>query len=182
MESLREDIKKEVIAPVLGDLYKEDIKIYINATGSFIKGGPAADAGLTGRKIIVDTYGGMGAHGGGAFSGKDASKVDRSGTYMARHVAKSVVASGLADKCLLQVAYSIGVSAPVGIHVETYGTNKVSEDKIIEIINKHFSFKPKDIIDYLDLKKAKYRKTAAYGHFGRKDSDFTWEKVKKLEI
>jgi S-adenosylmethionine synthetase len=124
----------------------------------------------------------MGAHGGGAFSGKDASKVDRSGTYMARHVAKSVVASGLADKCLLQVAYSIGVSAPVGIHVETYGTNKVSEDKIIEIINKHFSFKPKDIIDYLDLKKAKYRKTAAYGHFGRKDSDFTWEKVKKLEI
>ncbi|MCF7795305.1 methionine adenosyltransferase [Patescibacteria group bacterium] len=182
MKALRDDIKREVIIPVLGDLYKDDTKIYINATGSFVKGGPAADAGLTGRKIIVDTYGGMGAHGGGAFSGKDPSKVDRSGTYMARHVAKSVVASNLADKCLVQVAYSIGVSNPVGIHIETYGTNKVSEDKIIEIINNNFSFKPKDIIEYLDLKKPKYNKTAAYGHFGRKDDDFTWEKIKKLEI
>lgn len=180
MEVLREDIKREVIIPVLGDLYNNDTKIYINATGSFIKGGPAADAGLTGRKIIVDTYGGMGAHGGGAFSGKDPSKVDRSGTYMARHVAKSIVASGLADKCLLQVAYSIGVSAPVGIHIETYGTNKISEDEIIDIINKNFSFKPKDIIEYLNLKMLKYKKTAAYGHFGRKDPDFTWEKIKDL--
>jgi len=182
LEKLRADIKKEVIEPVMGSLLDDKTKYFINATGKFTLGGPAADTGLTGRKIIVDTYGGAVPHGGGAFSGKDLTKVDRSGAYMARYVAKNVVASGLADRCLLQVAYAIGVAQPVGIYIDTYGTNKISETRILELINKHFNFKPKQIIDALDLRRPIYQKTAAYGHFGREDKDFTWEKTDKAEI
>ncbi|MDD5290534.1 MAG: methionine adenosyltransferase [Patescibacteria group bacterium] len=181
-EKLRADIKEKVIKPVLGDLLDEKTKIFINSTGRFVFGGPPADAGLTGRKIIVDTYGGVGAHGGGCFSGKCPTKVDRSGAYMARHAAKNIVAAGLADKCELQVAYSIGVAEPVGIYVNTFGTNKIPEEKIIELIKKNFDFRPKAIIDYLDLKRPIYQKTAAYGHFGRDDKDFTWEKTDKAEV
>ncbi len=180
-EKLRADIKEKVIKPILGDLFDEKTKVFINSTGRFVFGGPPADAGLTGRKIIVDTYGGVGAHGGGCFSGKCPTKVDRSGTYMARHAAKNIVAAGLADKCELQVAYSIGVAEPVGIYVNTFGTNKIPEEKIIELVKKHFNFKPKAIIDYLDLKRPIYQKTAAYGHFGREDKDFTWEATDKAK-
>ena len=180
-EKLRADIKEKVIKPVLGNLLDAKTKIFINSTGRFVFGGPPADAGLTGRKIIVDTYGGVGAHGGGCFSGKDVTKVDRSAAYMARHVAKNIVAAGLADKCELQVAYSIGVAEPVGIYVNTFGTNKIPEEKIIDLIKKNFDFRPKAIIDYLNLKRPIYQKTAAYGHFGRDDKDFTWEKTDKAE-
>ena len=180
-EKLRADIKEKVIKPVLGNLLDTKTKIFINSTGRFVFGGPPADAGLTGRKIIVDTYGGVGAHGGGCFSGKDVTKVDRSAAYMARHVAKNIVAAGLADKCELQVAYSIGVAEPVGIYVNTFGTNKIPEEKIIDLIKKNFDFRPKAIIDYLNLKRPIYQKTAAYGHFGRDDKDFTWEKTDKAE-
>lgn len=179
-KQLKEDIKEKVIKPVLGHLWDENTRVFINATGRFVKGGPSADTGLTGRKIIVDTYGGVGAHGGGAFSGKDASKVDRSGAYMARHVAKNIVAAGLAEKCLLQVAYSIGVAEPVGIHVNTFETNKISENEIIRAIKENFDFKPKAIIDYLNLERPIFRKTAAYGHFGREEDEFTWEKLTKV--
>jgi len=137
---------------------------------------------LTGRKIIVDTYGGAAPHGGGAFSGKCVSKVDRSGAYMARYVAKNVVAAGLASRCLVQVAYAIGVAAPVGVYIDTFGTNKISESKILELINKHFDFRPKQIIDHLNLKRPIYQKTAAYGHFGRSDKDFTWEATDKAKL
>jgi len=181
LEKLRQDIKEKVIKPVLGDLLDGKTKIFINSTGRFVIGGPPADTGLTGRKIIADTYGGVGAHGGGCFSGKCITKVDRSGSYMARYVAKNIVAAGLADKCELQVAYSIGVAEPVSIFIETFGTNKIPEEKILEIIKKVFSFKPKDIIDQLNLRRPIYRKTAAYGHFGREDPDFTWEKTDKVE-
>jgi len=181
-EKLRADIKEKVIKPILGDLFDEKTKVFINSTGRFVFGGPPADAGLTGRKIIVDTYGGVGAHGGGCFSGKCPTKVDRSGAYMARHAAKNIVAAGLADKCELQVAYSIGVAEPVGIYVNTFGTNKISEEKIIDLIKKTFDFRPKAIIDYLNLKRPIYQKTAAYGHFGRDDKDFTWEKTDKAEL
>ena len=181
-EKLRADIKEKVIKPVLGNLLDAKTKIFINSTGRFVFGGPPADAGLTGRKIIVDTYGGVGAHGGGCFSGKDVTKVDRSAAYMARHVAKNIVAAGLADKCELQVAYSIGVAEPVGIYVNTFGTNKIPEEKIIDLIKKNFDFRPKAIIDYLNLKRPIYQKTAAYGHFGRDDKDFTWEKTDKAEL
>lgn len=180
-EKLRSEIRKFVIEPVLGELIDKKTKIFINATGKFILGGPPADTGLTGRKIIVDTYGGAVPHGGGCFSGKDLSKVDRSGAYMARYVAKNVVAAKLADKCLLQVAYAIGVAEPVGLYIDTYGTNKISEEKILALIKKNFSFKPKDIITQLNLRRPIYRKTAAYGHFGRSDKDFTWERTDKAE-
>ena len=181
LEKLRSDIKEFVINPVLGNMLDEKTKIFINSTGRFVFGGPPADAGLTGRKIINDTYGGVGAHGGGCFSGKCITKVDRSGSYMARYVAKNIVAAGLADKCELQVAYSIGVADPVGIFIQTFGTNKISEDQILDIIKKHFSFKPGDIIKQLDLKRPIYRKTACYGHFGREEPEFTWEKTDKAE-
>lgn len=181
-KKLREDILKNVIKPVLGKLFDKKTKIYINSTGRFIIGGPPADAGLTGRKIIVDTYGGIGAHGGGCFSGKDVSKVDRSGAYMARYAAKNIVAAKLADKCQLQVAYAIGIPDPVGIYVQTFDTNKIPEEKIIELVEKHFNFKPKKIVEHLKLKRPIYKKTAVYGHFGRNDKDFTWEKTDMANI
>jgi S-adenosylmethionine synthetase len=181
-EKLREDIRKHVILPVVGDLVDSKTRYYINATGRFVLGGPPADSGLTGRKIIVDTYGGHGAHGGGAFSGKDVSKVDRSGAYYARYVAKNIVAAGLASRCELQVAYSIGVAEPVSILVDTKGTGKLSDEKISEIIRRIFDFKPASIIKQLDLKRPIYSKTASYGHFGRDDPDFTWEKTDKVKV
>ncbi|OIO07356.1 methionine adenosyltransferase [Candidatus Falkowbacteria bacterium CG_4_9_14_3_um_filter_36_9] len=181
MKKLRADIREKVIEHVLGDLIDKDTNFYINPTGKFVLGGPPADAGLTGRKIIVDTYGGAVAHGGGAFSGKDASKVDRSGAYMARYVAKNVVAAGLADKCQLQVAYAIGVAEPVGIYIDTYNTNKIPENKIIGLIKKYFDFRPKEIISKLNLKKPIYQKTASYGHFGRNGKQFTWENTDMAE-
>jgi S-adenosylmethionine synthetase len=182
LAQLRKEIKEYVIDPVVGDLIDDNTKIFINSTGRFVMGGPPADAGLTGRKIIVDTYGGVGAHGGGAFSGKCVTKVDRSGAYMTRYVAKNIVAGGLADKCEVQVAYSIGVADPVGIFINCFGTEKISEDKITELVKKHFSFKPKDIITHLNLKRPIYEKTASYGHFGRNDPDFTWEMTDKANI
>jgi len=181
MEQLRADIKKHVIMPIVGHLVDENTKYFINSTGRFVLGGPPADTGLTGRKIIVDTYGGVGAHGGGCFSGKCVTKVDRSGAYMARYAAKNVVAAGLADKCELQVAYSIGVAQPVSIFVNTEGTGKIPDDQISDIVRKVFDFRPKQIIDHLNLKRPIYQKTAAYGHFGRNDADFTWEKTDKVE-
>ena len=181
LKKLREDIKEQVIKPVIGNLMDEKTKLFINSTGRFIIGGPPADAGLTGRKIIVDTYGGVGAHGGGAFSGKCVTKVDRSGAYMARYVAKNIVAAKLADRCQIQVAYAIGVAEPVGIYVQTFDTNKISENKIVALIKKHFDFKPKAIIEKLDLKRPIYRRTAAYGHFGRESKDFTWEAIDKAD-
>jgi S-adenosylmethionine synthetase len=151
------------------------VKYHINATGRFVKGGPLADTGLTGRKIIVDTYGGAGAHGGGCFSGKDPTKVDRSGSYAARHVAKNIVAAGLAEKCEIQIAYVIGVADPVSITVETYGTGKLDDAKLVSLIRKHFDLKPARIIDRLKLRRPIYKRTAAYGHFGREEEGFTWE-------
>jgi S-adenosylmethionine synthetase len=178
LEKVRRDIKAKVIKPVLGKYLDAKTKVFINSTGKFTFGGPSADTGLTGRKIIVDTYGGLARHGGGCFSGKDASKVDRSGAYMARYVAKNIVAAGLAEKCELQVAYAIGVAQPVGIYINTYGTNKVTEDKILSAVKKVFDFRPKAIIDQLGLKKPVFLATAAYGHFGR--DHFAWEKTDKV--
>lgn len=179
LEVVRKDILEQVIKPVLGELLDKKTKVYINSTGAFTVGGPAADTGLTGRKIIVDTYGGFARHGGGCFSGKDSSKVDRSGAYMARYVAKNVVAAGLADRCELQVAYAIGVAEPVGIYIETFGTNKIEEDLILKAIKENFDFRPKEIIAKLSLKKPVFIKTAAYGHFGR--PEFSWEQLDKVE-
>ncbi len=179
---LKKDILEKVIKPVCGDYFDEKTKVHINATGKFVVGGPEGDTGLTGRKIIVDTYGGMGRHGGGAFSGKDPTKVDRSGAYAARYIAKNIVAAGLADKVEVQLAYAIGVADPMGIYVDTFGTGKIEEEKIAELIRKYFPLKPKDIIEQLDLRRPIYRKTAAYGHFGREDPDFTWEKIDKAEL
>jgi len=179
LDKVRQDILQLVIEPVLGDLVDANTKIHINATGAFTFGGPAADTGLTGRKIIVDTYGGFARHGGGCFSGKDASKVDRSGAYMARYVAKNIVAAGLADKCELQVAYAIGVAQPVGLYIETFDTNKIAESLILEAIKENFDFRPKAIIDKLNLKKPIFSQTAAYGHFGR--NEFNWEKLDKID-
>ena len=159
----------------------ENTKYYINPTGRFEIGGPMGDSGLTGRKIIVDTYGGFGRHGGGAFSGKDPTKVDRSGAYMGRYIAKNLVAAGVADRIEVQVSYAIGVAKPVSIYVDTFNTGKVSEEKIIEIIRKVFDLRPAAIIDKLNLRRPIYRKTAAYGHFGRNDKDFTWENLDKVE-
>jgi len=157
----------------------DNTKIYINPAGRFVMGGPAADTGLTGRKIIVDTYGGVGSHGGGCFSGKDPSKVDRSASYMARYIAKNFVASGAADKAEVQLAYAIGVADPVSIMVNTFGTGKVEDERLAEIVREVFPLKPREIINHLDLKRPIYQKTAAYGHFGRNDPDFTWEKTDK---
>jgi S-adenosylmethionine synthetase len=176
-DDLRKGIIEHVIRPVCGDFLDDKTKIYINATGKFVIGGPEGDTGLTGRKIIVDTYGGLGRHGGGALSGKDPSKVDRSGTYAARWIAKNIVAAGLADKCEVQVSYAIGIPEPTSINVDTSGTNKIPEEKIVELVKKNFSLNPREIIKRLDLLRPIYKKTAAYGHFGRNDPDFTWEKT-----
>jgi len=181
-EQLRKEILEKVILPVCSNMIDSNTKIHINATGRFVIGGPEGDTGVTGRKIIVDTYGGIGRHGGGAFSGKDPSKVDRSGAYMARYVAKNIVASGIADKCEVQISYAIGVARPTSIHVDCFGTNKIPEDKITEIVLENFDLRPRAIIEYLNLRRPIYRKTAAYGHFGRNDEDFTWEKTDKAEI
>jgi S-adenosylmethionine synthetase len=179
-EELRADILKNVIQAVIpAKLLDEDTKYHINPTGRFVVGGPMGDTGLTGRKIIVDTYGGMGRHGGGAFSGKDATKVDRSAAYMARYVAKNIVAAGLADRCEVQLAYAIGVAEPVSVLVDTFGTGKVDETKLEELVRKNFSLTPKGIIEGLDLRKPIFKATAAYGHFGRKGDSFTWEKTDK---
>ncbi len=181
-EQIEEDIKKFVIDEVIPEeLIDENTKIYVNPTGKFEIGGPMGDSGLTGRKIIVDTYGGFGRHGGGAFSGKDPTKVDRSGAYMARYIAKNIVASGLCDKLEIGISYAIGVAKPLSIYVDTFGTGKVSDDKIIEIVNKVFDLRPAAIIDILDLRRPIYRQIAAYGHFGRNELDLPWEKLDKVE-
>ena len=179
-EELRSDILKNVIqATIPAQLLDEDTKYHINPTGRFVIGGPMGDTGLTGRKIIVDTYGGMGRHGGGAFSGKDPTKVDRSAAYMARHIAKNIVAGGLADRCEVQLAYAIGVADPVSVLVETFGTEKVNPAIIPDLIRAHFKLTPRGIIESLRLRRPIYKKTAAYGHFGRSDADFTWEATDK---
>jgi S-adenosylmethionine synthetase len=179
-ETLRADIIKHVIqAAISANLLDADTKYHINPTGRFVIGGPMGDTGLTGRKIIVDSYGGMGRHGGGAFSGKDPTKVDRSACYMARHIAKNIVASGLADRCEVQLAYAIGVAEPVSVLVDTFGTGKIGEEKLEELVRKNFQLTPKGIIESLKLRRPIYKKTAAYGHFGRKDPDFTWEATDK---
>ncbi|HET6371404.1 MAG TPA: methionine adenosyltransferase [Nitrospiria bacterium] len=183
LKEMREDIVEKVIKPVIpAELLDEENVIYhINPTGRFVVGGPQGDTGLTGRKIIVDTYGGVGSHGGGAFSGKDPSKVDRSASYMARYIAKNLVAGGVADRCEVQLAYAIGVPDPVSILVDTRGTGKVSQDKLIKIVRDHFPMTPKGMIDYLKLRRPIYKKTAAYGHFGRTEPEFTWEKTDLAE-
>ncbi len=183
MDDLREDIKREVVRKVVpAEMMDKNTKIFINGTGRFEQGGPLADTGLTGRKIIVDTYGGVGSHGGGSFSGKDPSKVDRSGSYMARYIAKNCVAAGLSGKIEVQLAYAIGVAEPVSIMVDTFGTNKVSEDKIKNLIRSHFKLTPKGMINSLDLLRPIYRQTAVYGHFGRNDPEFTWERTDIAEV
>ncbi len=179
-EKLREGVMQCVIKPVLpAHMLDEKTKYHINPTGRFVTGGPVGDSGLTGRKIIVDTYGGMAHHGGGCFSGKDPTKVDRSATYMARYIAKNLVAAGLASRVEVQVAYAIGVAEPVSVMVETFGTGKVGNGKLVELVRKHFDLTPRGIISTLDLLRPIYRKTAAYGHFGRKEPEFTWEKTDK---
>ena len=181
-EEITKQIIEHVIKPTCGELWNDNIKTHVNPTGKFEIGGPHGDAGLTGRKIIVDTYGGMGRHGGGAFSGKDPSKVDRSACYMCRYIAKNIVAAGLSDRCEVQVAYAIGVAKPVSLMVNTFGTNKISEDQIESLVNKHFDMRPAEIVKQLDLKKPIYQKTAAYGHFGRNEPGFTWEITDKADI
>jgi S-adenosylmethionine synthetase len=184
LEILREAVMDEILKPVLPSEWLDHCApehIHINPTGNFVIGGPVGDCGLTGRKIIVDTYGGMARHGGGAFSGKDPSKVDRSAAYAGRYVAKNVVSAGLADRCEIQVSYAIGVAEPTSISIETFGTGNVEDSRIIELIREHFNLKPKGIIDMLDLLRPIYRNTAAYGHFGREEPDFTWEKTDKAE-
>nr|P50307.1 RecName: Full=S-adenosylmethionine synthase; Short=AdoMet synthase; AltName: Full=MAT; AltName: Full=Methionine adenosyltransferase [Staphylococcus aureus]AAA79506.1 S-adenosylmethionine synthetase [Staphylococcus aureus] len=182
LEQIQEDIKAHVIYPTVPEnLINEQTKFYINPTGRFVIGGPQGDAGLTGRKIIVDTYGGIARHGGGCFSGKDPTKVDRSAAYAARYVAKNIVAAGLADQCEVQLAYAIGVAEPVSIAIDTFGTGKVSEGQLVEAVRKHFDLRPAGIIKMLDLKQPIYKQTAAYGHFGRTDVLFPWEKLDKVE-
>ena len=181
-EQIHEDIKKYVFDPILpAELIDDETKFYINPTGRFVIGGPNGDSGLTGRKIIVDTYGGYARHGGGAFSGKDCTKVDRSAAYAARYVAKNIVAAGLADKCEIQLSYAIGVAQPTSIMVDTYGTGKLSDEKLVEIIRENFDLRPAGIIKMLDLRRPIYKQTAAYGHFGRHDLDLPWEKLDKAE-
>ena len=183
LDEMKKDIKELVISPVVPEeLIDADTKYFINPTGRFVIGGPQGDAGLTGRKIIVDTYGGYARHGGGAFSGKDSTKVDRSASYAARYVAKNIVAAGLAKKCEIQLAYAIGVAYPVSITVETFGTGKLDEDSFVELIRKHFDLRPMGIIKMLDLRRPIYKQTAAYGHFGRTDIELSWEKKDKAEI
>jgi len=181
-EDIRKEVIKHVILPVLpAEMVDEDIKIFVNPTGRFVVGGPMGDSGLTGRKIIVDTYGGMGRHGGGAFSGKDPTKVDRSAAYAARWVAKNIVAAGLAERVEIQVAYAIGVAHPLSVNVETFGTGAIPDDEIAELISKHFDLRPGAIIQQLDLRRPIYQQLAAYGHFGRDDLDLTWERTDKAE-
>ncbi|MDI4650311.1 methionine adenosyltransferase [Cohnella hashimotonis] len=183
LEQIQADIKKHVILPVVPEEWLDgETKFFINPTGRFVIGGPQGDAGLTGRKIIVDTYGGYARHGGGAFSGKDPTKVDRSAAYAARYVAKNIVAAGLADKCEIQLAYAIGVANPVSINVDTYGTGKIAEDKLVELIRSNFDLRPAGIIKMLDLRRPIYKQTAAYGHFGRTDIDVPWERTDKVEL
>jgi len=181
-DRIRKDIIEYIIKPVCCEWIDKDTVFHVNPTGSFVRGGPYADAGVTGRKIIVDTYGGIGRHGGGAFSGKDPTKVDRSAAYMARYIAKNVVASGIADKCEIQLAYAIGIADPVSINIDCFGTNKIPIDEIEDLIREFFPLKPRDIISHLDLRRPIFKKTAAYGHFGREEPDFTWEKVDKAAI
>ncbi|MDI9241939.1 methionine adenosyltransferase [Fusibacillus kribbianus] len=181
-EQIHEDIKKYVFKPVLpAELVDDNTKFFINPTGRFVIGGPHGDSGLTGRKIIVDTYGGYARHGGGAFSGKDCTKVDRSAAYAARYVAKNLVAAGLADKCEIQLSYAIGVAQPTSIMVDTFGTGKLSDERLVEIIRENFDLRPAGIIKMLDLRKPVYKQTAAYGHFGRNDLDLSWERLDKAE-
>ena len=182
-EQIEKDLIENVIKPEIPDgLFDEKTKLFINPTGRFVIGGPQGDSGLTGRKIIVDTYGGMARHGGGAFSGKDPTKVDRSAAYAARYVAKNIVAAGLADKCEIQLAYAIGVAHPVSIHVETFGTGHVDTDTIVALIRKHFDLRPAGIIEMLDLQRPIYKQTAAYGHFGRNDLHLPWEQLDKVAV
>ena len=182
LKDLQEAVMEEIIKPVLPDSWiNADTKYFINPTGRFVIGGPYGDCGLTGRKIIVDTYGGMARHGGGAFSGKDPSKVDRSAAYAARYVAKNIVAAGIAERCEIQLSYAIGVAEPTSISIETFGTNKVSNAKIVELIREHFELRPKGLIKMLNLIQPIYRDTAAYGHFGREDLDLSWEKTDKAD-
>lgn len=182
-EQIHEDIKKYVFDPVLPkDMLDENTKYFINPTGRFVIGGPHGDAGLTGRKIIVDTYGGYARHGGGAFSGKDCTKVDRSAAYAARYVAKNIVAAGIAEKCEIQLSYAIGVAQPTSVMVDTFGTGKISDEKLVEIVRENFDLRPAGIIKMLDLRRPIYKQTAAYGHFGRNDLDLPWEKVDKVEL
>lgn len=180
-KQIHAELVEHVFKPTLGEWWNDKIEVYVNPTGRFVIGGPQGDAGLTGRKIIVDTYGGMGRHGGGAFSGKDPTKVDRSACYMMRYVAKNVVAAGLAQRCETQVAYAIGRAHPLSVYVNTFGTGTVSDEKIVEAIKEVFDLRPRAIIQNLDLLRPIYYKTAAYGHFGREDADFTWEKTDKVE-
>ena len=182
-EQLQKDILEHVIKPVFpAEWLHEDTQYHINPTGIFVIGGPVGDCGLTGRKIIVDTYGGMARHGGGAFSGKDPSKVDRSAAYAGRYVAKNIVAAGLADKCEIQVSYAIGVAEPTSISINTFDTGKIDDGKIVELVREHFDLRPKGLISMLDLKRPIYQKTAAYGHFGREDEEFTWEQTDKADV
>lgn len=183
LEQIKKDLMEHVILPVVpGEMFDERTKTFINPTGRFVIGGPQGDAGLTGRKIIVDTYGGYARHGGGAFSGKDPTKVDRSGAYAARYVAKNIVAAGLADKCEVQLAYAIGVARPVSIRVDTFGTGKVDEETLVKLVEKHFDLRPAGIIRQLDLRRPIYRQTAAYGHFGRTDVDLPWERTDLADV
>ena len=182
-EQIHADVKKYIFDEVLPqELIDEKTKFFINPTGRFVIGGPNGDSGLTGRKIIVDTYGGYARHGGGAFSGKDCTKVDRSAAYAARYVAKNIVAAGLADKCEIQLSYAIGVARPTSIMVDTFGTGKLSDEKLVEIIREHFDLRPAGIIKMLDLRRPIYKQTAAYGHFGRTDLDLPWEKLDKVDV
>lgn len=182
LKTIEEDVIEKVVKYIIpAEMLDSNTKYYINPTGRFVIGGPQGDCGLTGRKIIVDTYGGMARHGGGAFSGKDPTKVDRSASYMARYVAKNLVAAGLADRCEIQLAYAIGVAQPLSIRVETFGTNKIDDEKIVELVRQNFDLRPAAIIRDLDLRRPIYKKTAAYGHFGREDKDFSWERTNKAE-
>ena len=183
IEQIKNDVIKYVVKPIVPEeLLTPQTKFFVNPTGKFVIGGPQGDSGLTGRKIIVDTYGGMARHGGGAFSGKDPTKVDRSAAYAARYVAKNIVAAGLAERCEIQLAYAIGVARPVSINVDTFGTNKIDEARIAQLVNENFDLRPAGIIKMLDLRRPIYRQTSAYGHFGRTDVDLPWERLDKVDI